>query len=81
MVALSFNVSNILFLFIIFKMKIPYEIVFMEVQKLYSKELDVNNPKALDEHLNFIESFIIACGYSVDEYVRLMWLGDNRSLC
>ena len=51
-------------------MKIAYEILALEVDKLYSEKISSNDVKAIDDHLAYIETFIESCGWEVDEYMR-----------
>lgn len=46
-------------------MKLPFEYVNREVDKLYDKPLGNDR---LEDHIAFIASFIEACGWSEDEF-------------
>lgn len=54
-------------------MKLSYEYVSKEVDKLYEKEFDLNESKTIDAHCEFIVSFINACGWTEEEYIRAMF--------
>ena len=45
-------------------MKMPYEYVDREVEKLYDKKLD----GPLEDHIAFIATFIEACGWTEKEF-------------
>ena len=57
-------------------MRIPFCVLSLEVEKLYQKEFPEGNDKAIEEHCNYISDFILACGYSVEEYFD-MWIKEN----
>ena len=50
-------------------MKIPYEVLALEVDKLYQKEFGPSDHTSIEEHLKFIETFIESCGWEVEEYM------------
>jgi hypothetical protein len=47
--------------------KIPYEILAVQVEKLFEKELPDNDDE-IDAHCRYIDSFITSCGWDVNEY-------------
>lgn len=49
--------------------KVPYEVLALEVDKLYQKEFIHGDHASIDEHLKFIETFIESCGWEVEEYM------------
>lgn len=51
-------------------MKISYEIVATEVDKLYQKDFPDGAHKAIEEHCEFISVFIESCGWTVEEFVE-----------
>ncbi len=53
--------------------KLPYEYVSREVDKLYAKEFAENDTAGIDKHIAFIVTFINACGWTEDEFIRAMW--------
>lgn len=53
--------------------KLSYEYVSKEVDKFYQKEFDLNDTQTIDEHCQFIVTFINACGWTEDEYIRAMF--------
>lgn len=50
--------------------KLPFSYVSKEVDKLYDKPLDKNDPNALDKHIEFIVAFLKGCGYDEESYTR-----------
>lgn len=52
--------------------KQPYELVRKEVDKMFDKAFDENDDEGIFNHIEFIETYIKACGYSVQEYTELM---------
>jgi hypothetical protein len=59
--------------------KIAYEILAVEVDKLYLKELPLEDISGINEHIEFIKNFIEACGWSTDEYIQRIWEGPSRT--
>lgn len=60
--------------------KQPLEYVTREVTKLYN-QLDEKHSKdpseqIVDEHLEFVNEFIIACGWEPDELLEKMFAGE-----
>jgi len=53
--------------------KLPFSYVSGQVDKLYDKQIDTKDPNALDAHCEFIEAFILGCGWTVDQYTRAMF--------
>lgn len=51
--------------------KIPFHIVDVEVSKLYDKKFDHSDTKGIEDHCEFIASFIESCGYTIEEYFRI----------
>lgn len=52
--------------------KLPYAYVSSHVDRLYDKMFDEDDLVGIDKHCDFIREFINACGYSEDEFIRLM---------
>ena len=57
-------------------MKIAYEQVAIEVEKLYQKQFDDKDIKAIEEHCLFIQSFVESTGWEVDSFMA-RWLNNN----
>lgn len=53
-------------------MKVQFEIVALEVEKMYSKEIHESNLIAIQEQTELIQEFIESCGYDVDTFF-LRW--------
>jgi hypothetical protein len=49
--------------------KIAYEILNDQVNKLYPPHYELKANETLDEHLRFIEIFIESCGWGLQEYL------------
>jgi hypothetical protein len=62
--------------------KVTPDYLLKEVDKLYAREIDPKDTRSIEQHCDFIAQFIEACGYSTDEYVRMI-MGiapiDNQS--
>jgi hypothetical protein len=52
---------------------VSYEQLALEVEKLYSKQFNDHQVKEINEHCEYIADYIIACGWSVEEYLD-RWL-------
>lgn len=57
--------------------KVSYEILTAEVDKLYQKQIPIGNNQAIEQHCEFIASFIESCGWTVEEYFEEFF---NRNL-
>lgn len=53
--------------------KIPFEQVSLQVEILWKKEFLPNDIIGINEHCDFIRSFIESCGWSIDDYIRVMF--------
>jgi hypothetical protein len=60
--------------------KIPFNLLYIEVDKLYRKEFNPNDIKGINAQCEFIGEFIRAAGYTEDEFIRLMCFGSNNKL-
>lgn len=58
--------------------KIPYEILSVEVNKLYTKEFSPEDNQGIIEHCEFIRKFIESCGWTVESYIDRMWIGTGN---
>jgi hypothetical protein len=52
--------------------KLPYAYVSREVDKLYEKKIDLSDEDVINKHCEFIVTFLHACGWSEDSYIRVM---------
>lgn len=55
--------------------KVPYEVMALEVEKLYQKEFPKNDP-AITKHCEFIAEFIRSCGWTEEEYMT-RWMAEQ----
>lgn len=53
-------------------MKIPYEVVAVQMEKLWSMEIDPTNENQMNDHCDLLRSFVESCGWNVDDYIRRM---------
>ncbi len=60
-------------------MKVPFNQLYIEVEKLYAKPFESTNISGINEHCDFIRSFIESCGWDVDSYIRAMFGFNNSS--
>lgn len=55
-------------------MRVPYEVVAFEVDKLYTKPISSSDLKAIEAHCEYISMFVEACGWTaegfLDEYIK-----------
>lgn len=58
--------------------KVPFEILFLEVEKLYQKQFPPGAYKAIEEHCEYISQFIEACGWSIDQYQERCYSNKNQ---
>lgn len=59
--------------------KQPYYFLNKEVDKLFERSFDEKDVQAIEEHCKFIEAFIIASGWSINEYTAAMMGDDTMS--
>jgi hypothetical protein len=50
--------------------KIPFAILATEIDKLYPPIYQLKPNETLDEHMKFIENFILACGWSQESFLE-----------
>ena len=52
------------------KLKIPYEVLALEVDKLYPPHYVLKPGETIEQHLMDIEAFIESCGWTTEEYLE-----------
>lgn len=57
-------------------MKISFEILNSQIEKIYNQEIDINNTDAVNAQAEYICDFVQACGWSWDDYLN-RWLFDS----
>lgn len=57
--------------------KVPYEVMALEVEKLYRKEFEPHDP-AIPAHCEFIGQFIRSCGWTEVEYWERWYLEEEK---
>lgn len=57
-------------------MKQPYSYVSREMDKLYSKKFSENDLLSINNHCEFIVSFLHACEWTEEEYIEAMLDSD-----
>lgn len=55
--------------------RLPYEAVTLEVEKLY--DFSIVDEKKIEERCILIQEFIESCGWSIEEYTRVMMGFDS----
>lgn len=50
--------------------RVPFEILTIEVDKLFDKFIDETDESAISKHIDFIRVFINAAGWTEEEYCR-----------
>lgn len=60
-------------------MKIKYEVLAIEVEKLYLKKFNVDQIDEIEAHCNYIIEFIRSAGWTEEEYIRAMFGFDNKN--
>lgn len=53
-------------------MKIQYEIVALQVEKMFEDSIALTDSSEINNHFNFIREFIEAAGWTYDGYVDHM---------
>lgn len=55
--------------------RVPYESVAIEIEKLY--DFSITDEKQIEERCLFIQNFIESCGWTIEDYTRVMMGFDN----
>lgn len=58
--------------------KVPYEVMALEVEKLYQKEFPDTALTQIEEHCEFIATFIESCGWTTEEYLQ-RWMHESEN--
>lgn len=61
-------------------MKLPFEYVSREVDKLYDQVIDQSDIDGINKHCLFILDFIHACGWREDDLLNQMYPTFNSKL-
>jgi hypothetical protein len=56
---------------------INFQIVNIEVSKIYNRDIDPFDSNAIEEREKFVQAFVNSCGYTWDEYLW-QWSGLNK---
>ena len=54
-------------------MKVPFEVVDIEIDKIFSSELDPDDPFAVDKQIKLVRELVEACGWDEEEYIARMF--------
>ena len=57
--------------------KVPFHILNVEVEKIYSKEIDINDNEAVNIQAEYAHDFVVACGWSWDQFLW-EWSGLSK---
>lgn len=52
--------------------RVSYELVALEMEKLWSVQIDPTDIAAMDKHCELLRGFVESCGWNVDDYIRRM---------
>lgn len=52
--------------------KISYEILALNVEKLFQSGINLIDPEEINQHFQNIRNFIEACGWTIDDYTDHM---------
>ena len=63
---MSTNMSN----------RVQYEIVAIEVERLYARQFPPNSDKEIEKHIQYIVEYLHACGWEEDEYLE-RWMSEQ----
>ncbi len=50
-------------------LRVPYEVMALEVDKLYPPHYELKTGETIEQHLMDIEAFIESCGWTTEEYL------------
>lgn len=58
--------------------KISYEILSLEVEKLYAREFpEGTSNRVIEDHCNLISTLIESCGWDITEYLN-RWFSETK---
>lgn len=60
-------------------MKIPYEVLALQVEKIFKSTEQLTDPAEIESEFKKIQEYIVACGWTLDDYTDRM-MGWNSSL-
>jgi hypothetical protein len=60
--------------------RVPFEVLNVEVSKLYEKQFNPSEVDAINKHCEYIGEFIRACGWSETEFIRAMFGLDDPNI-
>lgn len=60
--------------------KVPWEILSPEIDKLYAKEFDPKQSALISEHCEFIVEYLHSCGWDEEEYIRRLFKTEESKL-
>lgn len=55
--------------------RLPYAYVSQQIEKMYEKSFQETDPadlEAVNKSCEFIQDFIAACGWEMDDFIRVM---------
>jgi len=52
------------------KLRVPYEVMAVEVDKMYPPHYVLKPGETIEQHLMDIETFIESCGWTTEEYLE-----------
>lgn len=57
--------------------RIPYEVLALQVDRLYNKDFPEDSTQSIEEHCEFIQTFIQSCGWDLDDFIRWSFHGKD----
>lgn len=57
--------------------KIPFEILSIQVEKIYNQEINTNDLTAINKQAEYVCDFVEACGWSWDDFLNES-LGNSK---
>lgn len=52
--------------------RLPYAMVAIEMEKLWSVQIDPSDIDSVNNHCDLLRGFVESCGWDVDDYIRRM---------
>lgn len=60
--------------------KIPYEMVAVEMEKLWNIKIDPSDVEGMNNHCDLLRGFVESCGWEIDHYIlRMMNLQPEKN--
>lgn len=57
--------------------RISYEILALQMEQLWNKNFESADVQSINSHCEYMQNFIEACGWKIDDYIHRMMYDSN----